>query len=48
MKEFNFELIFKLVDNQDSSEYLDTLFENGCDDATISAGQLGMLSLSKI
>ena len=46
MKEFNFELIFKLVDNQDSSEYLDTLFENGCDDATISAGQLGMLSLS--
>ena len=46
MKEFNFELIFKLLDNQDSSEYLDTLFENGCDDATISAGQLGMLSLS--
>ena len=46
MKEFNFELIFKLVDNQDSSEYLDTLFENGCDDATISAGQLEMLSLS--
>lgn len=46
MKEFNFELIFKLVDNQDSSEYLDSLFENGCDDATISTGQLGMLSLS--
>ena len=35
MKEFNFELIFKLVDNQDSNEYL----ENGCDDATISTGQ---------
>ena len=46
MKEFNFELIFKLVDNQDSNEYLDALFENGCDDATISTGQLGMLSLS--
>ena len=46
MKEFNFELIFKLVDNQDSNEYLDSLFENGCDDATISTGQLGMLSLS--
>ena len=46
MKEFNFELIFKLVDNQDSNEYLDLLFENGCDDATISTGQLGMLSLS--
>ena len=46
MKEFNFELIFKLVDNQDSNEYLDVLFENGCDDATISTGQLGMLCLS--
>ena len=46
MKEFNFELIFKLVANQDSNEYLDVLFENGCDDATISTGQLGMLSLS--
>jgi len=47
MKEFDFELIFKLADGkQDSSEYLDTLFENGCDDATISAGQLGMISLS--
>ena len=46
MKEFNFELIFKLVDNQNSNEYLDVLFENGCDDATISTGQLGMLSLS--
>lgn len=46
MKEFNFELIFKLVDNQDSNEYFDSLFENGCDDATISTGQLGMLSLS--
>ena len=46
MKEFNFELIFKLVDTQDSNEYLDVLFENGCDDATISTGQLGMFSLS--
>ena len=46
MKEFSFELIFKLVDHQDSNEYLDALFENGCDDATISTGQLGMLSLS--
>ncbi len=46
MKEFNFELIFKLVDNQDSNEYLDGFFENGCDDATINTGQLGMLCLS--
>lgn len=47
MKEFDFELIFKLTDGeQDSSKYLDALFENGCDDATISVGQLGMISLS--
>jgi predicted DNA-binding transcriptional regulator AlpA len=47
MKEFEFELIFKLEDGkQDLSEYIDNLFENGCDDATISTGQLGMISLS--
>ena len=46
MKEFDFELIFQLEDNQNLEEYLDALFENGCDDATISSGQLGMISLS--
>ncbi len=47
MKEFDFELIFKLTDGKgDSSEYLDALFENGCNDATISTGQLGVISLS--
>lgn len=47
MKEFDFKLIFKLEDgNQNSNEYLDVLFENGCDDATISTGRLGMISLS--
>jgi len=47
MKEFDFELIYKLGNNkQDPNEYLDALFESGCDDATISTGQLRMISLS--
>jgi len=47
MEKFDFELIFKLTDGkEDSSEYLDALFENGCSDATISTGQLGVISLS--
>jgi len=47
MKEFDFELIYKLEDNKkDPNEYLEALFESGCDDATISTGQLGMISLS--
>lgn len=47
MKEFDFELIFKLPEYiKDSKEYLDILFENGCDDATISTGQLGIIALS--
>lgn len=47
MKEFDFELIFKLSDDKkDLNNYLDPLFENGCDDATISLGQLGIISLS--
>lgn len=49
MKEFDFELIFKLENGkQDPNEYIDALFENGCDDATLSTGQLGMISLSFI
>lgn len=47
MKEFDFEIIFKLKDaNEDTDSYLDALYENGCDDATISTGQLGMLCLA--
>lgn len=32
--------------NKDINSYLDILFENGCDDTTISVGQLGFLALS--
>lgn len=47
MKEFDFELIFKLPNSKDNADiYIDKLFENGCDDATISTGKLGMISLS--
>jgi len=47
MEEFDFELIFKLTDDrEDSNEYINALFENGCNDATISTGQLGVISLS--
>lgn len=46
MKTYDFELIFKVPNIEDISIYNDKLFENGCDDATISFGQLGFLALS--
>lgn len=46
MKSYDFELIFKVPNVEDISTYSDILFENGCDDATISFGQLGFLALS--
>lgn len=47
MNNYDFELIFKLPSNkQNASIYLDSLFEYGCDDATVSMGQLGIISLS--
>lgn len=47
MKEFDFELIFKLPNNAENADiYIDKLFESACDDATISTGKLGMISLS--
>jgi len=47
MRAFDFELIFKLPSSSDNAQsYIDSLFENGCDDATISSGKLGMISLS--
>lgn len=47
MREFDFELIFQLPNSSDDTQnYIDRLFESGCDDATISTGKLGMISLS--
>lgn len=47
MKNYNFELIFKIPNKEeDINIYIDKLFENDWDDATISTGQLGFLALS--
>lgn len=46
MQEYEFELIYRLDDNEDPQAYLDTLFENGCSDASPSVGQPGWLGLS--
>lgn len=47
MKTYEFELIFKLADQTQNAEtYMDALFENGCDDATVSTGKLGMIALA--
>jgi hypothetical protein len=49
MKEFEFELIFELQSTKyDIYQCLDSLFENGCDDATISLGQAKILSFAFI
>ena len=43
---YDFSLIFALPDlKADPASYLDTLFEAGCDDATIGAGRSGMIGL---
>ncbi|OCL99585.1 hypothetical protein AAX29_00630 [Aliarcobacter thereius] len=46
MKNYDFELIFKVPNVEDISTYSNLLFENGCDDVTINFGQLGFLALS--
>ena len=49
MNEFEFTLIYKLNNNEeDPSKYLDALFEVGCDDAIVSLGKKGMISLDFI
>jgi len=47
MFKFDFVLRFKLPDaNEDPEEYLDALFEAGCDDATVGIGSHGCISLN--
>lgn len=46
MKEYEFILKYALTDqNADSSQYLDALFEAGCDDAMIGTGKTGSIAL---
>ncbi len=46
MNEYDFDLIFKLDDRELSDNCLDSLFDAGCDDATISIGMKGYLGLN--
>lgn len=47
MKEFEFELIFRLIEcPSDPSIHIDKLYECGCDDVLIGIGQLGTIKLS--
>ncbi len=46
MTEYNFLLTFTLPDREaQPDQYLDTLYEAGCDDATVGVGRAGMIGL---
>ena len=44
MNNYQFQLVFLLHPNEDAEQYLDALFEAGCDDALISIGKAGYLA----
>lgn len=47
MKEYDFDLKFALPNpDADPEEFVDALYEAGCDDATVGLGQIGRVSLS--
>lgn len=47
MTEYEFELTFALPDSEANGEdYLDALYDAGCDDALVGVGQLGTIGLS--
>lgn len=49
MKDFEFILKFDLPDiNADPEQYVEALYEAGCDDALIGIGKIGHISLSFI
>ena len=41
MYKYDFALIFKLAAEIDAKIYLDTLYESGCDDASVCIGKIG-------
>jgi hypothetical protein len=45
MSEYDFELKFQLADQEAAEEYLDALFEAGCDDAVVGVGKQGFIGL---
>jgi len=46
MNEYTFELMFKLSSGEAPEQYLDALYEAGCDDALASTGLTGYLGLA--
>ncbi len=44
MTNYQFQLIFSLNSNEDAEQYLDALFEAGCDDAVMGVGKIGYLA----
>jgi len=44
MNNYTFQLIFSLHTNEDADQYMDALFEAGCDDAVIGIGKKGYLA----
>jgi len=46
MNEYNFDLTFKLGQGERPDNYLDALYETGCDDSTVFTGKLGYLGLN--
>ena len=49
LQDYDFTIIFWLDNpNVDPSNYLDRLYESGCDDATVGTGLEGRISLSFI
>ena len=46
MREYEFELLFKINTNEDINDVIDRLYEAGCDDALIGSGKGGVIGLS--
>jgi len=46
MTEYQFELLFALKPDEQAEQYIDALFEAGCDDATPSIGEKGSIALT--
>ena len=44
MNSYQFQLIFSLHSVEDAEQYLDALFESGCDDAVMGVGKKGYLA----
>ena len=46
MREYEFELLFKVNSSEEMNDLIDRLYEAGCDDALIGSGKSGVIGLS--